>query len=236
MNKGYGRGFYHLYELMQVWDFLVAGILPMRSVAFSLIAIMLIPACATVSMVPGQAVVETSATAEQTSLRNICNAYVKQAKAEHWVTPSTGILGLAKVLIDGASDKDNTRKNYADIIEAETADVTVLHARFLTDIGAARVGLDAVNAEAISFMVTSTETKASLRKDVVSFEGALVAAQKSRRNFAKATSVVAKRSDVSLVEIDASLAAFDTTIDSARDIANQLANAHASIASETAIS
>jgi len=214
----------------------VAGILPMRSVALSLIAIMLIPACATVSMVPGQAVVETSATAEQTSLRNICNAYVKQAKAEHWVTPSTGILGLAKVLIDGASDQDDARKNYADIIEAETANLTVLHARLLTDIGAARVGLDSVNDEAVGFVVSKTGTKAGLRKDVVSFEGALVAAQKSRRNFAKAISVVAKRSDTSLAEIDASLAAFDASIDNARDIADRLANAHASTPSETAVS
>ena len=214
----------------------MAGILPMRSVALSLIAIMLIPACATVSMVPGQAVVETSATAEQTSLRNICNAYVKQAKAEHWVTPSAGILGLAKVLIDGASDQDDARKNYADIIEAETANLTVLHARLLTDIGAARVGLDSVNDEAVGFVVSKTRTKAGLRKDVVSFEGALVAAQKSRRNFAKAISVVAKRSDTSLAEIDASLAAFDASIDNARDIADRLANAHASTPSETAVS
>ncbi len=208
----------------------------MRSVALSLITIMLVPACATVSMVPGQAVVETSTTAEQTSLRNICNAYVKQAKAEHWVTPTAGILGLAKVLIDGAPGKGHRHRNYADIIEADTADVTILHARLLTDIGAARIGLESVNAEAISFIATSTATKSSLRKDVVSFESVLVTAQKSRRNFTKAISVLAKRSDTSLAEIDASLAAFDAAIDNSRDTADRLANVHASTPSYTAVS
>jgi len=208
----------------------------MRSVAVSIFALMSVTACATVSMVPGEVVVEASVTPEQSSLRNVCNAYTNQAKAEHWVTPSNGLLGLAKVLIDGASNKKAAPRTYAQVIEAKTANVSDLYQRISKDIGSARDGLEVVTSEAQTFIATSSATKASLRRDVVSFESALVTAQKSRRNFAKAISIVADRSEYGLTAVETELAALDTAIDAARETANGLAKAHASTPAYTAVS
>ncbi len=199
---------------------------------------MLLPlaGCATVSMVSGEALVETKATPEQSKLRNVSNAYTKRAKSENWVTPSNSLMGFAKVLMDGASEHRDMPHTYAEIIEAQTGDVAGLYQRIAMDISAARGGLDVVTAEALTFIATTQTSKASLRRDVVSFESALVSAQKSRRSFAKAIAVVADRSKLGIAATEIELSAFDLAIDRARDMADNLANVHASTTAETVVS
>lgn len=208
----------------------------MRSVALGLFTMFAVSGCATVSMVSGQAVVETKVTPEQTALRDASEAYVAKAEAEQWVTKSTGLFDLAKVLVDGRSDDDDKPKSYTDLIKAETADVAVLEERLIADINAASEGLQQVNAESDVVMMTPHTSKASLRKDVVSFESALVAAQKSRRNFAKAVSIVAARDNVSVASIDTVLASFDKVIDSTRDRVEALADKQVELPQNTAAS
>lgn len=208
----------------------------MRSVVVLIFGLLVITGCATVSVVSGEASVETSVTPEQSKLRNVSNAYTKRAKSENWVRPSDGLMGLAKVLMDGVSDNRDAPQTYADIINTQAGDVAVLYHRIAMDISAARSGLDVVTAEALTFIATTQVSKANLRRDVVSFESALVSAQKSRRSFAKAISVVASRSQQGLAMTEVELAAFDLAIDRARDMADNLANAHASAPAETAVS
>ncbi len=208
----------------------------MRSVAILLIMLLPLAGCATVSMVSGETSVETEVTPEQSKLRNVSNAYTKRAKSENWVTPSNGLMGFAKVLMDGVSHDHDAPQTYADIIDARAGDVAELYQRIAMDINAARGGLDVVTAEALTFIATTQTSKANLRRDVVSFESALVSAQKSRRSFAKAIAVVADRSKLGIAATETELAAFDLAIDRARDMADNLANVHASTTVETAVS
>ncbi len=217
------------------WEY-IGGCLPMRSVAVGLLALVAVSGCATVSVMPGEALVEARVTQEQSNLRNVCNAYTEQAKAENWVTPTNGFLSIARVLIDGSSAKQAASQTYADGIEADTGDVEALYQRISTDISSARDGLEVVTAEAVKFVEASQTNKASLRRDVMSFESALVTAQKSRRNFAGAISIVAQRGDAGLSNSEAELAEFDIVIDRARDTVNRLALAHSANSTDSAVS
>ena len=75
----------------------------MRSVFLSMILASSLGACATVSMVSSEAVVETGLSTEQSSLREVSEAYTDLAERKHWVAKSGGLLGFARVLMDGAS-------------------------------------------------------------------------------------------------------------------------------------
>ena len=207
----------------------------MRSVLGSLSLLLLTAGCATVSLVPGQAVVEASLSKEQSELRKASDAYIEQAEAEKWVKPSSGLMGFARILVDG--NKDDARAiEYTDYIEANTADVALTIDRIAGDIGRAQTGLETVLAEAAQFSVDADYDKKSLRTDVTQFEKALVTAQQSRRSFAKAISVVAKRDASDVKAADTALAEFDHAIDKARQTADWLANAYADLENAPSVS
>lgn len=206
-----------------------------RNVAFCALTLAALSGCATVSMVPGKTVVETEITTEQSQLRDVSEAYVTHAKNENWVTPSGGLLGFAKVLIDGSSD-EKAPMNYAEFIEAETGETSELYARIGVDMTSAKNGLSVVTQQALAAIDAGPASKSSLRRDVVSYESALVAAQKSRRNFTKAISIVAERSDDQIEITDQALAELDGAIDTARDMADRLAAAKINEAEEVATS
>lgn len=208
----------------------------MRCVAISILAVMSVSACATVSMVPGNAIVETSVTSEQSQLREAAASYNERAMSAHWVEPSKGLLDFAKVLMDGVGNGGDTARTYSDHIDADEADLTEVYQRIAQDVGAARVGLEAVTNEAVAFIESADVTEASLRRDVTSFESVLVTAQKSRRSFIEAISIAESRGDEGIASVEIELNAFDQAIDRARETANRLAKAHSSLPAGSAVS
>lgn len=197
----------------------------MRGVFISIIALACVSGCATVSMVPNETTVETGIAIEQSSLRDVSNAYIKQAKSEKWIEDTGGIWGLARVLIDGASKDDAAKSsNYVEHISAQGLSETAKLTRISADISAAESGLQAVIGEAETLLGAEVDAK-SLRTDVFSFESALVTAQQSRRNFAKAIDAASSRGVQANTEVDVALANFDAAIDTAKAVADTLADA-----------
>ena len=197
----------------------------MRGVFISMFAFACLGGCATVSMVPGETTVETGIAVEQSSLRDVSNAYIKQAKSEKWIEDTGGIWGLARVLIDGASKSDSAEaSNYVDHISAQGLSGTAKLARISADVSAAESGLQAVTSEAEALLGAEVDAK-SLRTDVFSFESALVTAQQSRRNFAKAIDASSLGGMDVANEAETALARFDVAIDTAKTVADTLADA-----------
>lgn len=191
----------------------------MRSVILSVLLASSLGACATVSMVSSEATVETSLTAEQSSLRKVSDAYIDLAERKHWVAKSGGLLGFARVLMDGASKNSDEAAYVADLrSDHATAEAQELHLR--EDIESATHGLSVATMEAQKLFDTDIPAK-SLRNDLVSYESALVTAKKARRTF------VSTLADLEIAGTDAtsaSLTAFDASIDEARDAADKLAD------------
>lgn len=199
----------------------------MGRIVASCFAVLALSACATVSMVPAQTVVETEIRKEQTALRDISATYTQMAEANGWVTKSTGLLGLARILVDGINKDAKTPATYADRIEAESGATATVYLQLREDIGAATTGLEAVVKEADALLAQTELDASALRADVISLEGALVTAQKSRRTFAKALNIVSMRAPDGASVVDADLEAFDMQIDRARDAADALADKYA---------
>lgn len=190
----------------------------MRRVFVTILAASCLAGCATVSMVPGEATVETGIAAEQSSLRQVSNAYIKQAKREKWIEDSGGIWGLAKVLVDGSDKSSSNNASYVDHVRSDYPANTL--SRVTADIQASQRGLDVVVSEADKLLAATVSEK-SLRTDVYSFESALVTAKQSRRNFALGIDAFGS-SDVAATN---ALAALDASIDVAAAKADQLADA-----------
>jgi len=208
----------------------------MRSVFVSCFALLAVTACATVSMAPAETVFETRVSDEQTALREICDSYTTQAETNGWVTKSTGLFGLAKILVDGVDGNADAPQTYAELIDAETGATPDVYTRLHADVAVATTGLEAVVVEAEAFLEAAGADGAELRADVTALENALVTAQKSRRNFAKALTIVSKRNAIGADKVDGDLELFDVQIDAARDAADALAEKYASAAETSAVS
>ena len=191
----------------------------MRSVLVAVLLASSLGACATVSMVSSEATVETGLTAEQSSLRKVSDAYIDLAERKHWVAKSGGLLGFARVLMDGSSDDD---KDGAYAAELQSAAVTIeaQEARLREDIEGATHGLNVATMEAEKLFEADLPAK-SLRADLVSYESALVTAKKARRTFV--STLAQLEIDGAAATTDA-LTAFDSSIDEARDAADKLAD------------
>ncbi len=100
--------------------------------------------------------------------------------------------------------------------------------RIVSDVKAASTGLDAVTIEARSVLSGSSEAG---RADVMSFERALVRAQKSYQSFNTVIGELKARedNDVDLAPAEAALGAFAVSIDDARSTADGLAKKYASL-------
>lgn len=208
----------------------------MRSVFVSCLAFMAVTGCATVSMAPIETVIEATVSQEQTALRKICENYTVQAENEGWITKSTGLFGFAKILVDGMDNNAETPKTYAQLIEADTGVTPDVYARLRGDVGAATTGLEAVLNEVKTFLEVADVDGVELRNDVMALENALVAAQKSRRNFAKALTIVSKRNAIGADAVDGDLATFDLRIDEVRDAADELADKYAKTSDSSVVS
>lgn len=175
-------------------------------------------------MVSQEAVIETETNSEQSALRESAEAFKANAETKGWVTESRGIMDFANILFGGSSEQtDRPAANYAEQIDAANADPAAVFTMIETDARAAATDLQALD-ELATTLLASAEVD---RSDVISFEGALVVAQKSYRSFSEAAGIAGARSDDGLAGAELALAQFATTIDMARNSADQLASAYA---------
>lgn len=194
----------------------------MRTAIFSLLLASSLGACATVSMVPAEAIVQTGISAEQSSLRKVSTAYIEQAEREKWVAKNKGLLGFARVLMDGAADSDEPER-YQDVLMASDQPVEKQITKLASDIERAAHGLDVTTMEAKK-LLAAEEVPDGLRADLVSYESALVTAKKARRTFASACSDLEKAHSIQMERATDALTAFELRIDEAREVADRLAD------------
>ena len=179
--------------------------------------------CATVSVVPGEATVETSLTKSQSELRQASNAYCDEVVEAGWVEEADGLASLADTLMHGKTEVAGSPGFYASRIGASTKAPSLVLVRIITDSQSARRGLAGVTAEAES-VLRSGDRNASNRGDVMSYERALVLAQMAHRGFQEALDLVAVRADMDVQPIVSEIEAFAVLIDDARITADKLAD------------
>lgn len=193
----------------------------MRSVFLSIILASSLGACATVSMVSSEAMVETGLGKEQSSLRQVSEAYTDLAERKNWVAKSGGLLGFARVLMDGASGEDQSPEmKYAAQLQADRASRSQQVLQLRDDIESATHGLNVATMEAEKLYGSDASAK-RLRADLVSYESALVTAKKARRTF---VSALTEYEPEELEGASDALSSFDHSIDSAREAADKLAD------------
>lgn len=193
----------------------------MRSVFLSIILASSLGACATVSMVSSEAMVETGLGQEQSSLRQVSEAYTDLAERKNWVAKSGGLLGFARVLMDGASGEDQSPEmKYAAQLQADRASRSQQVLQLRDDIESATHGLNVATMEAEKLYGSDASAK-RLRADLVSYESALVTAKKARRTF---VSALTEYEPEELEGASDALSSFDHSIDSAREAADKLAD------------
>ena len=151
--------------------------------ALTCVSLFLVTGCATVSMVSKEAVVETQLAQEQSQLRQSSDAFKSKAEDAGWVSESRGLMDFANILFGGSEQTDGRPARYAEQIDAAEADLPVVFETIATDARSANEDLIAIDALASALLASGEVSRA----DVISFETALVTAQKSYRNFAEAT-------------------------------------------------
>lgn len=193
------------------------------------IAALLISGCATVSMTTGETVVKTQISENQSALREASTEYCETAEQRGWVAKATSIFGFANKLINGETQTADAEleRDYAALIGAESEAPTKVFQRIAADAAAARAGLNEVTGTATG--VLNGNDEAAGRGDVMSYERALINAQKSHRAFSKATDLAALRAGEVPEETEAALASLAKEIDAARQTADTLADRYAAI-------
>lgn len=173
---------------------------------------------------------KTDMTERQSALHLASDEFCTEAEERGWVAKATSIFGFANRLINGdaAMKAKEDTTDYAVLVGAETDTPDLVFQRITTDAEAARNGLVEVTGTASGVLQSqSSETK---RSDVMSYERALVNAQKSHRAFSRAADLAARRAGSVPAETEAALASLANEIDTARDTADTLAERYASIA------
>lgn len=193
----------------------------MRSVLVSILLMAGLTGCATVSMVASEATVETDLSASESSLKKVSNAYTDLAERKRWIAKNTGLLGFARVLMDGASGSEESAEGtYLKLVTTEASANSDRISFIQADIESAAHGLDVATMEVDKLFGAGLSAKA-LRADLLSYETALVTAKKARRTF------VTTLSDLDIDEINSAsyaLTELDQSIDKARDAADKLAD------------
>jgi hypothetical protein len=192
-----------------------------RSVLTSLGLALALGACATVSVIPGTSTVETGITQKQSNLRLAAVAFNEAAVNRGWINESLGFVDLARVLVDGKSSVQAESKTYASLIGADVRASEDIIATLLTDVSDSKDALSLVSTEADTFLTGRTAIDArTAREDLVSFERALVQAQRSRRAFIEAMSISGVDETS---ELTTAFEALDHELTRARDLADRMA-------------
>jgi hypothetical protein len=193
----------------------------MRSVLLS-VSLCVLAGCATVSVVPGDATVETALTKSQSELRAASLAYCDLLVTKGWVEDADAFATLADTLMHGKSGEENPQGFYATRIGVTTKAPAIVLGLIASDSQSARQGLAKVVLEA-NAVLKAGEKNAANRGDLMSLERAVVRAQMAHRGFQEALDLVSVRSDMDVKPIVAQVDAFADTIDNARVIADKLA-------------
>ena len=188
------------------------------------VSLLLVSGCATVSMVSREAMVETETSVEQSQLRETADAFKTKAENAGWVSESRGLMDFANILFGGSEQTDRRPANYAEQIDAANADPATIFTQITADAATATSDLAAIDTLASDLL---SEGEVS-RADVISFETALVTAQKSYRSFSEAAGIAGARGNDGLPAAEAALSNLAASIDSARSSADRLASSYAS--------
>ena len=195
----------------------------MKPLLFCL-ATLALTGCTTVSMVSKQAIVETELTEQQSEVRERAEAFEAMAADEGWVMQSGGLSGLADMLFGAdQSATDVTSQSYAQTIAASAEEPAAIFATVEADAATAARSLQELDLIATALL----ESGEVQRADLISFESALVTAQKCYRSFAEATGVVEGDASRERRETEAALRVLANVIDGARISADQMAAAYA---------
>lgn len=192
----------------------------MRSVILGLSACLL-AGCTTVSMTEGQTTVKTELAKKQSELQLASADYRQLAKDRGWVNGANELFSIARTLMHGEASEKKVDNSYSARINAKTDASPDVLARISMDADAAKSGL--LNVQLIAQDVLATADVGS-RADVLSFERALVQAQKAHKSFNVALSDVAQRTNTNVSKVDSDLAALAGAIDNARDTADALSD------------
>lgn len=205
----------------------------MRIVSICVVAL-LASGCATVSMTSGETVVKADISERQSALRVASDEYCDTAEKRGWVEKATSIFGFANRLLNGDTNepKSEVEADYAALVGAETEAPDSVFEQIKLDAEAARIGLVEVTGTASGVLLSEqTDTE---RGDVMSYERALINAQKSHRAFSRAADLAAQRAGNVPADTEAALASLASEIDTARETADILADRYAAL--ETSIS
>lgn len=195
----------------------------MKPLLFCL-ATLALTGCTTVSMVSKQAIVETELTDQQSEVRERAQAFEAMAADEGWVRQAGGLSGLADMLFGAEqSASDASSLSYAQTIAASAEEPAAIYATVEADASAAARSLHELDLIATALLQSGDVQRA----DLISFESALVTAQKCYRSFAEATGVVEGAASRERRETEAALRLLAGVIDGARFSADQMAAAYA---------
>ncbi|MCH2458230.1 MAG: hypothetical protein MK186_09275 [Henriciella sp.] len=195
----------------------------MKPLLFCL-ATLALTGCTTVSMVSKQAIVETELTDQQSEVRERAQAFEAMAADEGWVRQAGGLSGLADMLFGAEqSASDASSLSYAQTIAASAEEPAAIYATVEADASAAARSLQELDLIATALLQSGDVQRA----DLISFESALVTAQKCYRSFAEATGVVEGAASRERRETEAALRLLAGVIDGARLSADQMAAAYA---------
>ncbi len=175
--------------------------------------------CATVSMRTGEAVVEAGLSEQQTALRAHSDAYCQTVDSAGWVSPGLTLSGLASLLMDGSTGGVQAGPDYGERL-AGMADASEALSILAGDARTARSGLDRVIDEADRLLRADP---APSRGDVMSFERALMKAQRSHRAFLAAEAQVNGAAPAARETVTDEIARLADRIDAARILADDLA-------------
>lgn len=195
-----------------------------RSIFACLVVAFSLSACATVSVVPGSTTVETSISKEQSALREASSSFNETAVTRGWISEGRGVLDIARVLVEGASQDDADKiPSYADLIGVGVRGEAGIKNTILTDVNDATAAMSDVS-DVAKILLDSAPNADAIRTDLVSFERVLIQAQQSRRSFMDAITAgnLAFTND-----IEQAIAALDNQIDRARSLADTLAAKYA---------
>lgn len=195
----------------------------MKPLLFCL-ATLALTGCTTVSMVSKQAIVETELTEQQSEVRERAQAFEAMAADEGWVSQAGGLSGLADMLFGADQPASEVASlSYAQTIAASAEEPAAIYATVEADASAAARSLQELDLIATALLQSGDVQRA----DLISFESALVTAQKCYRSFAEATGVVEGAASRERRETEAALRLLAGVIDGARLSADQMAAAYA---------
>ena len=204
-----------------------------RSVFACFALVVSLTACATVSVVPGNATVSTSVTQEQSELRAASLAFNETAVSRGWVSEGRGMLDIARVLVEGAPSQDtDQRSTYADLIGVGVRSEAELAATIIADARDAAAALSKVSGVAAALLDSAPDAD-TIRADLVSFERVLIQAQQTRRVF---LDVLTAADIVVAGDIETAVNGLEVQIDQARTLADRLATEYAGREATSAIS